>query len=60
MANTPTTWIVEGLDRLGKSTLIENIQNYRGAHQVIHSGKPPVMTFYDKPVDIRDKPNADI
>lgn len=60
MANTPTTWIVEGLDRLGKSTLIENIQNYRGAHQVIHSGKPPIMAFYDKPLDIRDKPNADI
>jgi hypothetical protein len=38
--------LVEGLDRLGKSTLIQNIVNYFGYYQVIHMGKPKALEAY--------------
>jgi thymidylate kinase len=34
---------IEGLDRLGKSTLIKNIQHKLGFYQVIHFSKPVVL-----------------
>lgn len=40
-------FIVEGMDRLGKSTLIENIYQYLGFHQEIHYTKPRQLAFYD-------------
>ncbi len=40
------SFIIEGLDRLGKSTLIEGIQNKLGFHQVIHYEKPKVLDCY--------------
>jgi hypothetical protein len=36
-------YIIEGLDRLGKSTLIKNIQHRFGFYQVIHFGKPEIL-----------------
>lgn len=57
MSRTPSTLIIEGLDRLGKSTLIENIQRYRGAHVVVHSGKPPSFDRFNHEIDHRDQEN---
>lgn len=42
------TFIVEGIDRLGKSTLIGGIKNALGYHQVIHFQKPESLDFYKK------------
>lgn len=39
-------YIIEGLDRLGKSTLIENIQQKFGFYQVIHYQKPKILDRY--------------
>jgi thymidylate kinase len=39
-------YIIEGLDRLGKSTLIKNIQHRFGFYQVIHFGKPEMLDKY--------------
>jgi len=39
-------YLIEGLDRLGKDTLISGIQNKRGYHQVIHFSKPEIVEFY--------------
>jgi thymidylate kinase len=39
-------YIVEGLDRLGKGTLIQGIQNQFGFYQVIHFSKPQVLDKY--------------
>jgi len=36
----PSVFIIEGLDRLGKGTLINNIINRLGYYQVIHMSKP--------------------
>jgi thymidylate kinase len=40
--------LVEGLDRLGKSTLVESIQQELGYFQVIHFGKPQHLKFYEQ------------
>ena len=46
-ANMPHRVIlIEGLDRLGKSTLIENIQQLFGYYQVIHMSKPKLLYVY--------------
>lgn len=42
------SYIIEGLDRLGKSTLIEGIQQVEGFHTVIHYAKPKLLDFYVK------------
>lgn len=39
-------YLIEGLDRLGKDTLIQGIQAKRGHHQVIHFSKPEIVEFY--------------
>lgn len=41
-----TSYIIEGLDRLGKSTLIEGILHETGYHQVIHYAKPQKLDYY--------------
>lgn len=43
---THQIYAVEGLDRLGKSTLIEGIQQREGHFQVIHFGKPKQLDAY--------------
>lgn len=42
----PTKFMIDGIDRLGKSTLIENIQQALGYHLVIHYDKPKELDFY--------------
>ena len=39
-------YAIEGLDRLGKSTLIDGIQQRLGFYQVVHFGKPEVLDIY--------------
>src|SRR5574343_489538 len=41
-----THYIIEGLDRLGKDTLIDGILNQEGFHQVIHYSKPKKLACY--------------
>jgi len=43
---THTVYIIEGIDRLGKSTLIKNIKDKLGFFQVIHFGKPEKLKRY--------------
>ena len=38
--------IIEGIDRLGKSTLVDGIVNQLGYHTKIHLGKPEVLDIY--------------
>jgi thymidylate kinase len=40
-------FILEGLDRLGKSSLTQSIQDKYGYYQVIHYGKPQSLKFYN-------------
>lgn len=42
-----TVYIIEGLDRLGKSTLIDGIKNKLGFHLQFHRQKPEFLSFYD-------------
>lgn len=44
--STPSIFLVEGLDRLGKSTLIQGIIDRLGYHDVIHYSKPRVLGAY--------------
>lgn len=39
--------IVEGLDRLGKSTLIDGLEHKLGHFTKLHYGKPPVLKHYE-------------
>lgn len=39
-------YAIEGLDRLGKSTLIEGILNADGHYEVIHFSKPKILDVY--------------
>ena len=48
-------FIIEGLDRLGKSTLIENIQRELGFHQTVHMSKPRKLPFYERQCQIPPK-----
>lgn len=43
----PQIYIIEGLDKLGKSFLINNIKNKLGFFQVIHFGKPEKLDIYN-------------
>lgn len=40
-------YLIEGLDFLGKDTLINGILNARGFHQVIHYSKPAILNCYE-------------
>ncbi len=44
----PTKFIIEGLDRLGKDTLIRGIQERLGYHQILHFGKPLRLGCYQE------------
>lgn len=39
-------YAIEGLDRLGKSTLVNGIRNKLGYYEVIHFGKPQNLAIY--------------
>lgn len=42
----PKHFLIEGLDRVGKDTLIKGIQNRLGYHQVLHFTKPMTLDCY--------------
>lgn len=42
----PTKFMIDGIDRLGKSSLIKRIQDEFGYHMVIHYDKPLVLNNY--------------
>lgn len=48
MAFAQKSFIIEGVDRLGKSTLIENIQQKLGFYNVIHYQKPKQLAFFSE------------
>ena len=43
MGDSPTKFLIDGIDRLGKSSLIKRIQDELGYHMVIHYDKPKVL-----------------
>jgi thymidylate kinase len=43
MTNTPEIILIEGLDRLGKTSLVNNVVNKLGYYQKIHFSKPRVL-----------------
>jgi hypothetical protein len=43
----PPCWIIEGIDRIGKGTLINQIQQNLGFHQVIKFAKPEKLAHYN-------------
>lgn len=51
---------IEGIDRLGKSTLIEGIQDVAGYYQVIHFSKPKRLAAYDNTGDVEGVPRANL
>jgi thymidylate kinase len=61
-------YIIEGLDRLGKSTLISNLRNKLGNYTVVHYGKPEKLAAYrnatggtGSPLSLQEKVrNADL
>lgn len=44
--SNPSTFLIEGIDRLGKSSLCENIQRELGYYQLVHSSKPVKLDKY--------------
>lgn len=48
----PKQFLIEGIDRMGKGTLIEGILQTMGYHLVVHYDKPKKLTAYE------DLPNA--
>lgn len=47
MNHQPRQFLIEGVDRLGKSTLIKNISDVLGYHLNIHYDKPKKLTAYE-------------
>lgn len=43
---TPKQFIVEGVDRMGKSTLIDGLLHELGYHLVVHMEKPKILSAY--------------
>tara|TARA_R110000868_G_C10973188_1_gene771459 strand:+ start:13100 stop:13681 length:582 start_codon:yes stop_codon:yes gene_type:complete len=41
-------YIIEGIDRLGKSTLTKSIMDYCGYHLVVHYDKPQLLKHYEE------------
>lgn len=41
-------FLIEGLDRLGKDTLLDGIRHRMGYHQVLHYKKPNLLEYYSK------------
>jgi thymidylate kinase len=47
----PTKFLIDGIDRLGKSTLSQSILNELGYHLMIHYDKPKVLSAYTGQMD---------
>ncbi len=52
-----TVYGIEGLDRLGKSTLIEGILNTFGYYEIIHFSKPKMLKLYNDAAEVKGVPN---
>lgn len=53
----PRVFLIDGIDRLGKSSLIKRIQDHLGYHLVIHYDKPQVLPSYmGAAQDIKEAP----
>jgi thymidylate kinase len=50
--NKHTVYAVEGIDRLGKSTLIDSIMQRLGYYEVIHFAKPKQLDYYRGSLEI--------
>src|SRR5271167_1703820 len=48
MQHPHTVYGIEGLDRLGKSTLIQGIQDKFGYYQVVHFAKPQKLKIFEE------------
>jgi len=55
-----TSYIIEGLDRLGKSTLIDGILQNQGFYQVLHYTKPQKLDFYDGNLQCYQRDNFNV
>lgn len=55
-----TVFAIEGLDRLGKSTLIEGIINALGYYEVIHFSKPKKLAAYANTVPVAGVPASSL
>jgi thymidylate kinase len=53
-----TVYGIEGLDRLGKSTLIEGIRNTLGYYEVIHFSKPQRLDAYRTTMPVNGVPHG--
>lgn len=60
---SPNIFAIEGIDRLGKSTLINGLRSKLGYHEVIHFQKPDLLEYYSQdtficplPDYVRDDP----
>ena len=51
-----SVFAIEGLDRLGKSTLIEGIMNALGYYEVVHFSKPRKLDAYTNAVPVQGVP----
>lgn len=55
-----TVFAIEGLDRLGKSTLIEGIINTLGYYEVIHFSKPKKLAAYANTAPVAGVPPSSL
>lgn len=46
--NQPTKFLIDGIDRLGKSTLVDGLLNELGYHLVVHYSKPKTLNAYTR------------
>lgn len=44
----PSQFLIEGIDRMGKSTLIQGLLDTLGYHLVVHYEKPKKLKFYEQ------------
>lgn len=49
-----SSFLCEGVDRLGKSTLINNLQKVFGYHLVVHYEKPKLLNYYQTAIKSRN------
>ena len=57
----PTKWLIDGIDRLGKSNLVAGIQNALGYHLVIHYDKPKLLySDMETALEIKEHGNRSI
>lgn len=58
--NFPQVFGIEGLDRLGKSTLIDGIRQQLGYYEVVHFSKPQKLAAYANAAPVAGVPNTSL